>query len=536
MGCWKFLLRPSDPPVLLLLGMENSGKTSVSLRLRNEFQNPTTSWGFSVHSAFIYPPKRKRTRVKLYDVGGGPRIRGIWPHYFAEAYGVIFVVDASKSECISESKALLHEAYLNPKLRGKPLLIFANKQDLNDAYSSSDLYEVLDVRSLELDMSTERTASRRSRRKVSAEGTNVRIQQCSAAVQSHMKNGIDPHIHDGLNWIVGKILDFEDELISRVKQDLQEELEIRNSVQSGNSELGSNNKTADFPQHDLAKVKPLTEIKPLKSRELLHGQESPQIADHAATLMINLEQDEGRTEAQSTPNSGVIQNILKTHAAVVPEVQDLPSAAGDSLNEQESLQPLNQVHLRETSKNLSRSEQSSEVANDIGVSPVSISRTNLIGKELHALSLDFAGKTAEERGTLDGHHHDGISFSPRDDTSSVVAVHDRDASTTWTQHGISMKRPKENRMHASTPALNQQPTSKKESSVQTLTADVTAKQTPAPTAVGLSPPVAPIPTAAGWLSESKPRAMLAPLKPVQYIGGSELRIGVSISVPDLTRS
>ncbi|KAI8813901.1 hypothetical protein BJ742DRAFT_734780 [Cladochytrium replicatum] len=42
-----------------------------------------------------------------------------------------------------------------------------------------------------------------------------------------------------------------------------------------------------------------------------------------------------------------------------------------------------------------------------------------------------------------------------------------------------------------------------------------------------STPITPIPTAAGRLSESKPRAMLAPLKPIQHIGGPELSIGVS---------
>jgi len=61
--------------------------------------------------------------VTLYDLGGGPNIRGIWHNYYAEVYGLVFVVDASDEnrmdECLQVIKSLLD----NDLVQGKPLLL-----------------------------------------------------------------------------------------------------------------------------------------------------------------------------------------------------------------------------------------------------------------------------------------------------------------------------------------------------------------------------------------------------------------------------
>lgn len=53
--------------------------------------------------------------------------------YYAEVYGTIFVLDAADHSRMDEAKAVLHEAISDVRIRGKPLLVFANKQDVEGA-------------------------------------------------------------------------------------------------------------------------------------------------------------------------------------------------------------------------------------------------------------------------------------------------------------------------------------------------------------------------------------------------------------------
>ncbi len=75
----------------------------------------------------------------FYDLGGGSRIRGVWPQYFADVHGLVYVVDASDPARLTESAAELHSAVLHPMALGKPLLVLANKSDVAGALKEPDL-------------------------------------------------------------------------------------------------------------------------------------------------------------------------------------------------------------------------------------------------------------------------------------------------------------------------------------------------------------------------------------------------------------
>lgn len=73
------------------MGLDNAGKTTAVKELAGESVDevvPTN--GFSVFSM-----QRFKHKIRIYDLGGGPGIRGIWQRYFVDVHGVIFVVDAS---------------------------------------------------------------------------------------------------------------------------------------------------------------------------------------------------------------------------------------------------------------------------------------------------------------------------------------------------------------------------------------------------------------------------------------------------------
>ena len=63
--------------------------------------------------------------------------------YYAEVYGAIFVVDAADSTRIDEARTVLTEAVSDCRIRGKPLLVFANKQDKEGAMPASEIVEKL---------------------------------------------------------------------------------------------------------------------------------------------------------------------------------------------------------------------------------------------------------------------------------------------------------------------------------------------------------------------------------------------------------
>ena len=113
--------------------------------------------------------------MTLFDVGGGPRIRGIWKNYYAQvhvcsglsgvhyacedfqrstltcththiqSHGIIFVVDASSPERLDEVRQILSGVLQDERVMGKPLLIFANKQDREGALSVEEVSTHLEL-------------------------------------------------------------------------------------------------------------------------------------------------------------------------------------------------------------------------------------------------------------------------------------------------------------------------------------------------------------------------------------------------------
>jgi len=62
--------------------------------------------------------------VTLYDLGGGPSIRGIWHNYYAECYGFVFVVDASNEARMDECLQVIMTFLDNKLVQRKPLLLW----------------------------------------------------------------------------------------------------------------------------------------------------------------------------------------------------------------------------------------------------------------------------------------------------------------------------------------------------------------------------------------------------------------------------
>ncbi|PNJ14972.1 ADP-ribosylation factor-like protein 9 isoform X2 [Pongo pygmaeus] len=79
--------------------------------------------------------------MEFLEIGGSEPFRSYWETYLSKGLLLIFVVDSADHSRLPEAKKYLHQLIAaNPVL---PLVVFANKQDLEAAYHITDIHEAL---------------------------------------------------------------------------------------------------------------------------------------------------------------------------------------------------------------------------------------------------------------------------------------------------------------------------------------------------------------------------------------------------------
>uniref|UniRef100_A0A2R5L1K6 ADP-ribosylation factor family n=1 Tax=Hirondellea gigas TaxID=1518452 RepID=A0A2R5L1K6_9CRUS len=130
---------------VVLVGLENSGKTTFCNQLEfgsSDIEDPPTV-GLNVRVM-----KRGGISFKVWDIGGQEQYRKEWARYTRGMDCVVFVVDTADRDRIPTAKKELHRLLDDPALSTVPLLVLANKVDLKNVVSESDL-----IRGLNLDTS-----------------------------------------------------------------------------------------------------------------------------------------------------------------------------------------------------------------------------------------------------------------------------------------------------------------------------------------------------------------------------------------------
>uniref|UniRef100_A0A803NR85 ADP-ribosylation factor n=1 Tax=Cannabis sativa TaxID=3483 RepID=A0A803NR85_CANSA len=128
---------------ILMVGLDAAGKTTILYKLKlGEVVTTIPTIGFNVETV-----EYKNVSFTVWDVGG-QEIRPLWRHYFQNTQGLIFVVDSNDRERISEAKDELHRMLNEDELRYATLLVFANKQDLPNAMSVSEITDKLGLHSM----------------------------------------------------------------------------------------------------------------------------------------------------------------------------------------------------------------------------------------------------------------------------------------------------------------------------------------------------------------------------------------------------
>ena len=123
-----------------ILGLDNAGKTAILKSLKGETNlNSSPTKGFNFQK-FEY----NNTNFILWDLGGQKSLRKFWENYYQKENDyLIYVIDSSDSERLEETGQELYNILQQPELSGVPLLIYANKQDLNMALDADEIMEQL---------------------------------------------------------------------------------------------------------------------------------------------------------------------------------------------------------------------------------------------------------------------------------------------------------------------------------------------------------------------------------------------------------
>lgn len=110
---------------ILVLGLDNAGKTTI---LHSIFKKPIDdvkpTFGYQIHNVSY-----KSFNLVILDIGGQSLFREYWSNYYEKVDGVVFVFDSSDSRSFVRYIGDLRSALIDT-----PVLIFANKHDLNPGF------------------------------------------------------------------------------------------------------------------------------------------------------------------------------------------------------------------------------------------------------------------------------------------------------------------------------------------------------------------------------------------------------------------
>ncbi|KEG11648.1 ADP-ribosylation factor-like protein [Trypanosoma grayi] len=173
-------------------GVDNAGKTTLISALGGKIDKDVTpTVGFT--------PTRFQTDkndICIFDLGGAANFRGIWVHYFHDCHGLMFVIDSAADEAVvQESLKTLSEVVRNAYIRGKPLLLLANKKDLKNSRGVNVVPEGF------LD-------------EVLEKGTAHRV-VASCGIEE------DVDLEDGVEWLLATVEREYDALEARVQRDTE---------------------------------------------------------------------------------------------------------------------------------------------------------------------------------------------------------------------------------------------------------------------------------------------------------------------------
>ena len=129
---------------IVMIGLDGAGKTTTLYRLKfDQYTNTVPTVGFNCERIKGSMGRSKGLTFLIWDVGGQEKIRPLWRSYTRCTDGIIFVVDSAEEDKLDEAKVELWRTMRYQDNKDIPLLVLANKQDLQHALSGDEIEEAL---------------------------------------------------------------------------------------------------------------------------------------------------------------------------------------------------------------------------------------------------------------------------------------------------------------------------------------------------------------------------------------------------------
>jgi GTP-binding protein SAR1 len=152
---WSALGLRGKEGTLLLLGLDNAGKTTLLHRLRTGGVRNFPPTDRPSSETFAHDG----VTFRAWDLGGHEAVRHLWEDYVCECKAVLFLVDASDSERIEEVGYELDALIAERVVADLPIAILFNKCDLHEAMSSEEMCQRIQYSDLERMQGPEKMAS-----------------------------------------------------------------------------------------------------------------------------------------------------------------------------------------------------------------------------------------------------------------------------------------------------------------------------------------------------------------------------------------
>ncbi|XP_043753339.1 ADP-ribosylation factor-like protein 13A [Cervus elaphus] len=193
-SCWSRLKTTEETQrhvAIIIIGLDNSGKTVLVEAFQREL--PSRSKMDSCSNSELTILLVDNYEVSVYDLKGDMQGREIWPNYYAQAHGLVFVLDSSDWERMQEVKVLLPNLLSDERVAGKPILLLANKQDKTGALPPGDITDYLLLERL-----------------MNENKSPCQVEPCSV-IKDLQRRSHQP-IVDGLHWLLSAIREKYEEL------------------------------------------------------------------------------------------------------------------------------------------------------------------------------------------------------------------------------------------------------------------------------------------------------------------------------------
>lgn len=185
---------------IIIVGLDGAGKSSLVDAIQGKFnENIRPTIGFRPTTMMMGVDK-----VRFYDVGGGAKIRKIWPEYYHDVHAILYIVDSSQTDPlkIQEGIESFKDVINHPLLKDKPVVFVSNKQDLEGSKSSGIIKELYSLDSV-------RNCS------------YVELSCVRGGPESDYAGGADPRIETSLELLLSTVLKQFQQLNTRVQRDIE---------------------------------------------------------------------------------------------------------------------------------------------------------------------------------------------------------------------------------------------------------------------------------------------------------------------------